>query len=217
MTATFLLFVGVIGALKILYTLKTVPWIAQSLFALTAAILVYPAALHVLFARLPVKFFEGSVQEIGRSLRIFLLTALAIFPIFIVAAHVYQTTLLGVHLRLHRFPWQWSTIPFQIFAIALPEEFFFRGYLQTRLKQKFSGTFSLFGSSMLTVPIAVPLTSLIFAASHSFIAFQWWHFAIFFPSLAFGWLREKTQGLVAPILFHATCNTLMVVLSRAYR
>ncbi|MCB1214501.1 MAG: CPBP family intramembrane metalloprotease, partial [Deltaproteobacteria bacterium] len=51
------------------------------------------------------------------------------------------------------------------------------------------------------------LTSLIFAFSHSLMTLQWWHFAIFFPGLAFGWLREKTGYLSAGILFHALSNT----------
>jgi membrane protease YdiL (CAAX protease family) len=63
----------------------------------------------------------------------------------------------------------------------------------------------------------VPLTCLIFAASHSIIAFRWWHFAIFFPSLVFGWLRDRTGGLVAPVLFHAASNLAMRHIGQLYR
>ncbi len=30
--------------------------------------------------------------------------------------------------------------------------------------------------------------------------------AVFFPSLAFGWLRSATGSIVAPVFFHASCN-----------
>jgi membrane protease YdiL (CAAX protease family) len=217
MTATVLLFVFVIGTLKLLYTLRGIPWIGQSLYPAAAVLLIYPAAFHVLKSRLPVRFFERNFPEIASSLKFFTLTALAIFPPFLLLAHLYQKVFFGTDFRLFRFFWSWSLMAFQVFVIALPEEFFFRGYLQTRLKQKFSKPLSLFGSSFFSVPTAVPITSLIFAASHSFIALQWWHFAIFFPSLVFGWLREKTNGLIASTLFHASCNILMVVVSRIYR
>lgn len=216
MIGTFLVFAFVLGSLKTLYEFRHVPWIGEWLSLITAVILVYPAALHVLKKRLPVKFFERNLREIFYSLKIFLITALIIFPPFLLAAHLYQTQVFGLHLEAYRFFLKGSMVLFQIFMVALPEEFFFRGYLQTRLKTKFSKTFRPFGLEALRVPTAVPLTCLIFAASHSFITFQWWHFAIFFPSLVFGWLREKTGGLIAPILFHASCNVLVAILGRVY-
>jgi membrane protease YdiL (CAAX protease family) len=40
--------------------------------------------------------------------------------------------------------------------------------------------------------------------------------AVFFPALLFGWLRARTRGIGAPVLFHALCNILASTLTRGY-
>ena len=37
------------------------------------------------------------------------------------------------------------------------------------------------------------------------------HLAVFFPSLVFGWLRERTGTIVAPTLYHAACNIMVLL------
>ena len=44
-----------------------------------------------------------------------------------------------------------------------------------------------------------------------------WQLAIFFPAMAFGWMRLRTDGLLAPVLYHVVCNLGMVVLQSSYR
>jgi membrane protease YdiL (CAAX protease family) len=39
---------------------------------------------------------------------------------------------------------------------------------------------------------------------------------VFFPSLVFGWLRAKTGGIGAAVLFHAACNIFSAYLSAGY-
>jgi uncharacterized protein len=105
------------------------------------------------------------------------------------------------------------TIAHQVLYVAIPEEFFYRGYLQTRLNELHPRKFLIFG-----VPIGwgALIASLLFAFGHSLVQFQWWHFAIFFPSLIFSWMREKTGGVVAGALFHASCNVGVVCLDTLY-
>ena len=35
---------------------------------------------------------------------------------------------------------------------------------------------------------------------------------VFFPALAFGWLKAKEGGIVGPIVFHTLCNVLLDLL-----
>jgi membrane protease YdiL (CAAX protease family) len=132
---------------------------------------------------------------------------------WLVLYHFYQTRLFGF-APAWRIPTEaWTLVAYHVFFVAIPEEFFYRGYLQTRLNEVFERPFLLFG-----VPFghSLWLSSLFFAFGHSVVSFQWWHFAIFFPSLLFGLLREKTGGVLAGAFFHAACNVLVVFLDTAY-
>lgn len=114
----------------------------------------------------------------------------------------------------------------QIVIIALPEEAFYRGYLQSRLDEVLPGfgvrktafgseprRFRLFGAS---VGPALFLTSVVFALGHFATIREPTRFAVFFPSLAFGWLRHRTRGVGAGIAFHAMCNLFSELLGRGY-
>ena len=100
------------------------------------------------------------------------------------------------------FPHFWEHAIDQPFVVALPEEFFFRGWMQTRLKRVFPEGKRIFG-----VPVgpALLLTAVLFALVHLTI-FQAYRLAVFFPALLFGWLRERTGTVVGSTLLHAACN-----------
>jgi uncharacterized protein len=85
-----------------------------------------------------------------------------------------------------------------LLAVALPEEAFFRGYLQSTL-QKDKGT--LRGHAH-----AIILASLLFAIGHFLTIPHPARLAVFFPSLAFGALRSYTRGIGASVFFHTFCN-----------
>lgn len=102
---------------------------------------------------------------------------------------------------------------YQVFFVAIPEEFFYRGYMQTRLNEVFPRKFIIMG-----IPFghALWITALVFAVGHSLVMLRWWHWAIFFPGLLFGLLRERTRGILAGAFFHAGCNILVVNLDTIY-
>ncbi|HVJ94635.1 MAG TPA: MrtC family glutamic-type intramembrane protease [Labilithrix sp.] len=117
----------------------------------------------------------------------------------------------------------------QLVIIALPEEAFYRGYLQSRLDYALPGfgwradpstgekvpvRLRVFGAS---VGPAILLTSIIFALGHLATIRQPARLAVFFPSLAFGWLRSRTGGIGAAITFHAMCNVYSEMLGRGFR
>ena len=104
----------------------------------------------------------------------------------------------------------WTWIPLallvQLLLIALPEEFFYRGYLQGRLNEVFTRKYRL-GPFHTSAPIII--TSLMFALGHFFIGFDPRRLSVFLPSLAFGWLRDRTGGIGASIVYHAACNLMV--------
>lgn len=97
----------------------------------------------------------------------------------------------------------------EVFAIALPEEVFHRGYLMSVLEERFPP-----GRKLAGVPfgLAAVLASLLFAVGHLVGMAEAARLATFFPSLLFSWLWRGSGSLWAPALFHAASNLLMGVL-----
>ena len=110
--------------------------------------------------------------------------------------------------------WLWALVIAHLLLIALPEEYFFRGYLQRRIEDV-RGRRALVTWRGWTITHANVVTSFLFAALHFLLGFDAWRLAVFFPSLVFGALRDRHDGLVAATLFHAGCN-LMVLLTLPY-
>jgi membrane protease YdiL (CAAX protease family) len=101
----------------------------------------------------------------------------------------------------------------QLFVIALPEEAFFRGYLQTRLDRAWPPSRTLAGGA---VGGSLVVTSVVFALAHVLTQPHPARLAVFFPSLLFGWLRARTGGVGASVLFHAGCNVLSHTLKEGF-
>jgi uncharacterized protein len=101
----------------------------------------------------------------------------------------------------------------QLLIVALPEEAFYRGYVQTRLDDAWAPSLRLFGAR---VGPSVVVTSAIFAAGHFATIHDPARLAVFFPSLLFGWLRARTGGVGASIGFHALCNLFSESLMRGF-
>ncbi len=114
-------------------------------------------------------------------------------------------TLLAAHLAV--------LVAYHLFFVAIPEEFFYRGYLQTRLNEMLPRRFLVAG-----VPFGHGLwiAALFFAFGHSLVEVQWWHFATFFPGLLFGLLRERSGGVITGAFLHAACNVIVHVQDALY-
>jgi membrane protease YdiL (CAAX protease family) len=101
----------------------------------------------------------------------------------------------------------------QWLVIALPEECFYRGYLQTELDRVWQPRFRVLGAPL---GPSLVVTSALFAAGHLATELSVNRLAVFFPSLLFGWLRSRTRGVGASVAFHALCNLFAAYLARSY-
>lgn len=101
----------------------------------------------------------------------------------------------------------------QVLVIALPEEAFFRGYLQSELDRCFPPRLRVLGAK---VGFGLVLSSCLFALGHGLTEPHPERLAVFFPALVFGWLRARTGGIGAGVLFHALCNLLTATLARGF-
>ena len=140
-----------------------------------------------------------------------LLASVLTFPAFFVGYMAYfQPT---AQFALHWPPAILDEVAGQLTVVALPEEAFFRGYLQTSLNRAFPARWRLLGA---TVGPGWLLTAAVFALGHMLTDLRAARLAVFFPALLFGWLRQRVRGIGAPVLFHAACNLFSATVARSY-
>ncbi|WP_225413009.1 myxosortase MrtX [Stigmatella hybrida] len=152
-----------------------------------------------------------------QDVRLFLLMCLIVGPLFFVGFSVWVEVLQHLPPELkrllspHRGPVQFipqlpprfgEWVIDQLFVVALPEEFFYRGYMQSRLRDAWPQGRKVLGARL---GPAFWVTAALFALGHLAI-FQAWRLAVFFPALLFGWMRERTGSVLGAALFHAACN-----------
>lgn len=134
-----------------------------------------------------------------------------VLPPFVVGFRAYW------HVRpqfvLHAPASLWDDVLGQMLVIALPEEAFYRGYLQTALEEALGARFNVFG---VRLGWGWLLSAALFALGHVATETHPARLAVFFPALLFGWLRARTKGIGAPALLHATFNLFSATLARGY-
>jgi membrane protease YdiL (CAAX protease family) len=96
-----------------------------------------------------------------------------------------------------------------LFAVALAEEVFHRGYLMSALEDLWPPRRKIFGAPL---GLAAVISSLLFAFGHLVGMAQAARLATFFPALVFAWLWRRSGSLWAPALFHMASNLLMELL-----
>lgn len=93
-----------------------------------------------------------------------------------------------------------STMLFQLFAISLPEEVYFRGFLQEKLGNNIRG---------------LVIVSILFSFMHlpQLIFYgDIYSLMTFFPSLVMGFLYMRTSNVIPSIIFHFIANIVFLSL-----
>ncbi len=166
--------------------------------------------------------------------------ALAILPLYAIAYHILVTRAQGFfelfglhtlarHVPAKTFAWRWpadaaalmtsgwwltQTIATHLIGVALPEETFYRGYLQPQLEHLYPPKARVFG-----VPLgkAAVIACALFALGHYLGEWNPLRLGPFLPALAFAWLRNATGSVFGSICFHALCNVFGAVLYTLYQ
>jgi len=92
----------------------------------------------------------------------------------------------------------------QFLYVAVAEEVFFRGYLQSNLLRLASTTKC---PSLLKNWITIVICACFFAGAHVIVQGRAASALTFFPGVILGWLFIRTKSLLGPILFHGMANT----------
>lgn len=159
--------------------------------------------LHALRRALPVAARETAVAAA---------LALVIFPPFAVGFYLW-------HGPEHPFTWHvpeaWVSYALaQLLVVGIPEEMFFRGYLQTRLSDAWASRRRLLGVTL--APGAWITQAALFALMHFAMDLAVVRLAVFFPGLLFGWVRAWRGGIGASAALHAMSNLYSDVLVRGW-
>jgi uncharacterized protein len=170
----------------------------------------------------------GTGMGLASSLAIALATCALLFPVFALGfagfaalrPHLpaglaaWLAPYAGAPAFAFRLPERWPLqLVLQLLVVAVPEELFYRGWLQeawARLRPER-------GVTVLSARLGhgFVATQLLFALGH-LVTLQPWRVATFFPGLLFGWLRARTGSVVAPALVHALPNFLLMTLERSF-
>lgn len=93
-------------------------------------------------------------------------------------------------------------------GVALPEEFFFRGFIQGRLNLVFEKKFKIF---RVRFGYGLLISSILFMLIHIPQDISVVRFLTFFPGLLFGFLREKYGSIFPSVIIHAMSNTFAIL------
>ncbi len=127
-------------------------------------------------------------------------------PLFLAAVLAGLVTWLVLYyLQQPAVQWSWPlTRPWQfllpVLLYPVVEEIIFRGLVQEFIHDHISH------KSLGPLTLANLLASLLFTGLHFLFHAPLWAALVFFPSLVFGFFKDRTQRLLAPIILHVFYN-----------
>jgi len=192
--------IGAITAIRLLNTRHAVnlEWL------MTPCLLVIAALLPTWLRKGEFPCLGFNREHLIPALAVLCRTCICIFPAIVLGLWSMTRMHLQVPLRPAVcggwVPW----VIYQFMYVALAEEVFFRGYLQTNVMR-------LIGSGQqqsrpVEVGIGIVVSAGCFAVAHFFVQGQVGSLLTFLPGLVLGWLFVRTRCLLAPILFHGLAN-----------
>jgi membrane protease YdiL (CAAX protease family) len=150
----------------------------------------------------------SAAVELGMAVAI----AAVVFPLYAVGFYWWNQPAGGFSLTLP--PNAVSFVMAQVIVVALPEEAFFRGYLQTALSDLEKKRMRVLGVEL--APGAWVLQAILFAGVHFIVEPHPARLAVFFPALLFGWTRGWRGGIGAALALHALSNLYSEILARSW-
>ena len=108
----------------------------------------------------------------------------------------------------------WRLVFMQLLLVSLPEEFFFRAWLQTELGEIWKLRWKIPGAALGPAWI---VTAAFFAAVHLAVNPKPSRALVFFPGLLFGWLQARTKSVIFPTILHAICNITFIIVTNTAR
>lgn len=135
-----------------------------------------------------------------------------VFVPYLIGHYLIGRYWLGMPFDLQLPPQLLRTAIDQIFIIALSEELFFRGYLQTQCDRVWGTPWSFAGARW---GVGLPVAAALFALCH-IVHGGPARLIVFFPGLWYGWLRARCGTIAVPTVYHAVSNVLMTIMLTSF-
>ncbi len=181
---------------------------------IAAVVFLYIPIAFLFIKRQPPVFYGINKRGFGKSIVRALIAVIIIFPVYIAGFYVYMRYVYSLHLSfsiaifLHQ-PQALLIVLNMLFMVAIPEEVFYRGYLQSEMRECDKRKVNLFG---VKAGVSFLIVNAMFAVGHFIVLPDIGRLAVFFPGLVFSWLREKDDNIVGSIVFHWLADVLSFVL-----
>lgn len=178
-------------------------------------------AILLAAAVIPTKIKKQKLSEIGfnltnpgLSIKLVCCVCLITFPLVLLGWLVLEW--FGYHPLLYQLmpikqTWL-SFIFYQFMYVAVAEEVFFRGYVQTNISQLVKASF--FPRTDKHIWPVIVLSAGVFALAHIIVKGQIIAGLTFVPGLVLAWLFHRSRSLIAPVLFHGLANIYWLSLFR---
>lgn len=149
-------------------------------------------------------------EDLGRAA----VVAIVTFVPFAVAHHFWQQWL-GHEFRGFHEPDDLRIMLLkQTFLIALPEELFYRGFLETRLERVWPTQRTFLG---LPLGRTVVVASALFALGHFLGEYNPARLGPFFPAFVFSMLVRRSRSITGAVTYHGLSNAFSYFLAFGYR
>jgi len=224
---------GITAILSLLHNLAGgISWVSANLGGLAALLFVYIATWRVEKTGASLEDFGISYRPLGRSLLWGLGAIVVVLGLFVAGYLFYYSSvcgqggpsLLGALGRdCHRFAGVTAPLRLpkgfglraasELVVVALPEEMFYRGYVQTTLETIWPSGLRI-GPG--TLGWAALVQALLFGFGHFLVDFNPLRLAVALPALLFAYLRSASGGIGASVLFHAAANLVVSLLDATY-
>ncbi len=230
----------VLATLTVVKPLGAVPVVGVVGYTVAAALQLYLPLWRADRLGVPAATFGLSLSRWRSELRLVAVVCAVAFPLYALAHHLYMTRMhdwavgLGMgelarylprRVLAPRWPhdagalaagalWVGQLAITHTLGVALPEETFYRGYLQPRLETLWPPRHRVLGTEL---GLAAVAAAALFALGHFLGEWNPLRFGPFFPALAFAWLRRRSGTVTGAIAFHAACNVFGELLFALYR
>jgi membrane protease YdiL (CAAX protease family) len=153
---------------------------------------------------------HGFLEDVGRAVVLGALT----FPLFFVGHHVWQG-MLGRSFAGAEMPGELAVVLLKnTFLIALPEELFYRGFVEHRLERRWPTRRFVLG---IPVGRAVIVTAALFALGHFLGEWNPARLGPFFPAFLFSFLVRRSGSISGAVCFHGLSNAFSYLVASWYR
>ncbi len=212
LTETTLITITAILAIRLLAASS----ISNAAWLVSPGILVIAALIPTMIRRAEFPKIGLNTRQIGPTLLVICRTCVVVFPALFAGLWLLKSFGLGLPLQPVQPKEQGlvSWLFYQFMYVAVAEEVFFRGYVQSNIL-RLTNT-GKDGQHRLWKWLSIVLSAACFAIAHIIVWGQIISVLTFLPSLICSWLFIRTRSLLAPILFHGLANTCYLMMAATF-